>query len=134
MFHKSISRFSAMSFVFFAGLLVTGAFAQDPSRPQLNNLSQTGQLMTVKLVPKDKNLDIFLAGKPAAKIDLRNAEVEVTILDDANSPRNLKLIKRAGYYSVDELMNYSQPVDLQVKATVKDRSETFKFRVDNKPR
>lgn len=109
-------------------LFMTPSFAQDPSRPQLEGLSQTGKLFTVKLTPKDRVVRIDLAGVPAAKIDLKNKEVEVMLIEGQTS-RRIKVAKKQGGYFVTEPLSRQQNLEIEVKATHKSDSETFRFKL-----
>ncbi len=113
----------AMAFFF-----LTQSFAQDPSRPQLEGLSQTGKLFTVKLTPKDRVVRIDLAGVPAAKLDLKNKEVEVLLIEGSSS-RKIKVAKQRDGYFVTEPLSRQQNLEIEVRAKNKSDSETFRFRL-----
>jgi hypothetical protein len=103
-------------------------FAQDPSRPQLEGLKQTGKLFTVTLTPQDKVVRIDLAGTPAAKFDFKNKQIEVLLIEGASS-RRIRVSKRQDGYFITEPLSKQQNMELEVKASHKNDSETFRFKI-----
>lgn len=109
-------------------LTAQDSWAQDPSRPQLDGLTQAGKLFTVKLTPKDRIVRIDLVGTPAAKLDLKNKQIEVYLIEGKSS-RQIKVSRAQDGSFLSEPLTKQQNLELEVKAIHKTDSETFRFRL-----
>lgn len=105
------------------------ALAQDPSRPQLDSLAQTGKLVTATLVPKSKTLTFSVVGAPSAKMSLDTLKVEAVVVDQ-NGERPLKTTRlKAGSYLLED---YAPANEVRIRASNKTHMDEFKFKVENK--
>lgn len=102
--------------------------AQDPSRPQLENLTQTGKLFTVTVTPADRVVRIHLAGKPALKFDPKSKELEVTLINQGRRIP-LRVSRESESMYVAEPPAGTKSFNLEVKAKHKGQSEDFQFSI-----
>ncbi len=65
---------------FLLGLSMSSAASAQPAvdRPLDSNM-KAGQLFTVKIVPNDKLIDVFIAGNETAKLDLSGTDLIATL-------------------------------------------------------
>ena len=104
------------------------AFAQDARTLEQESLEQAGKLFTVKLTPKDKILKFEFVGKKAAEIDLTEQSVSLFLLN--GSKREIvRLQKRQSNVFESEPLTKYNDVQLELKTTIKNNSESFNFKL-----
>lgn len=86
--------------------------------------------MTVKVVPKANTLTITLAEKEAVNVDLKTARIEVKVLGPR--PRALRVSPVTHLEYQTEKIDMPSPYDVEIKTHVEDKTETFKFKVNNR--
>ena len=119
-------------FGLFVAVVALGQEENDPTRPQMKSLTQSGKLVTVKLVPEAKTLSIFLTGKEAAKLDLETADLEVSLLEK-RSTKKLTVVRKDDHYLVTDELDPQKPKQIEVKTKVNGKTEKFKFKVESGP-
>ena len=104
------------------------AFAQDARMQEQESLEQAGKLFVVKLTPKDKILKFEFVGKKAAEIDFTEQTVSLFLLN--GSKRELvRLQERNNNVFETEPLSQYKDIELELKTTIKNNSESFKFRL-----
>ncbi len=93
-------------------------------RPELQNISQSGKLVTLNIVPKAKTLLFSVVGKPSLAIDLENAQVDVLILGrERKRPLNISRVSSGEY--VSEPINSNEAMNMEVRVKVGKDTEKF---------
>lgn len=90
-----------------------------------------GQFVNIT-VKMGSPIKIFVAGKERARIKAKDLKFEVKP-SNASEWEELKLNERGNYYSVKNLGESKKLKLLEVRATVKKKSETFSIPVNLKP-
>jgi hypothetical protein len=115
-------------------LATNSAFAHhmsyDPSDLASANLKQEGQLVTVRVVIGEP-LRIFVVGREEAKFDFSELKLIVKRMNPYPS-KVLSLTKTGDYFTAPEAMNIHGSTDLEIKTTVKNKEETFRFKLNNR--
>lgn len=103
----------------------------DPARPSLD---KTGQLFVLKLTPKQRRLEVRLAGTPAAQLDPGRLEVfgRVFIKGDS-SPTDLKIEAARDHFRIPDGIPPNSEVEIQVKDKTTNKSETLRLEQKAKP-
>lgn len=125
-----------MKLLIFSFLISVSLFswAQDPSRPQLEQMSQ-GKLLNLKLVPGAKKAQLFLIGKEAAnlKIGSDGAMVLKVTAFSKEGETELGFEPKDDSYWISSLPEWKHEYQLKVKTKVKDREEEFHFKMAPQP-
>ncbi|MGE3975505.1 MAG: hypothetical protein AB7F59_13350 [Bdellovibrionales bacterium] len=101
------------------------AMAEDKfAQPDLQNISRSGNLVTLNVQPGEKTISFSLVGKPMVVVDLANAHIDVLILEQ-NRKRTLKLKKLSHGEYVSELSRTRTPIEMEVRVKVGDNTEKF---------
>ncbi len=104
----------------------SGAEVQDPGRPRQPSFEQEGQLFSIRIV-RGEPVKIFVVGREEASLDLSQLKLVVRRLRPTPAA-NLKVTAGANYFTISEKIN--QSTDLEVQTQIKDKTETFKFKLD----
>lgn len=88
-----------------------------------HRIEQQGNLFQVTLVPKEKRLQVFVAGKKWADT-AQPSQVKVAI-----HGRALPLSKEQNYFQTLEDINDKRPLDVDVQVRKGKSGETFHFKV-----
>ncbi len=100
-------------------------------RPEIQNVSQSGKLVTLNVIPNAKAIEFSIVGKPALKLDLANASLDVLILERGKTrPMNMTKLAEGRYISGP--VTSAEP--LRMKVRVKVGGESEKFEVSIPPR
>ncbi len=104
------------------------SFAQNPHADRLDpaSLNQQGQLVTLKIVPADRNLQVFLIGRKGA--DFRFNKTNVTAkLRLANRPSlELNVSRQKSFYSIPtDALNDKTATQIELTTDLGKESETF---------
>lgn len=119
-------------------LLMTFSFSpwadestDDPARP---TLGKTGQLFVLKLTPKQRRLEVRLAGTPAAQLDPGRLEVFGRVFTKGGSgPTDLKIEAARDHFKVPDNIPPNAEVEIQVKDKTTNKSETLRLEQKTKP-
>jgi hypothetical protein len=116
--------------------LTWSALAQSPMNGlddlALRNLKQEGQLVSVQLVWGEP-IRIYVVGREEAKFDPTQLALTVRRLKPYPA-KVLKLTKLGDYFAVDDPTTFNSASDLEVTTQVKNKKETFHFKLENKRR
>lgn len=106
------------------------AQAQDFGRPAdpMNHLQQTGRLVEVKIVPKDKKTMIYVVGKKTAQLKWDRLNMEATLYLPNNVSRKLTLKKDKDAFIHEGLLSEGE-LSLDLKEITPGESETLKFQL-----
>lgn len=120
-------------FIFFSQFAMAQGASGDLSRElDLGLLKQEGQLVSVRIAIGEP-LRIFVVGREEAKLDF--SQLKLTVRRIKPYPGEiLQLTKHGDYFSVSDTMNLKNETELEVKTKVKNKEETFHFKIDNKMR
>lgn len=103
-------------------------FAQSPR--EIPEYTHQGNLVSVRIVPKDRTAKIFLVGHKAAEVNLKDeAKVLSVTLLKKNQKEVLQLDKQGDYYEVKGLPAGRQPYDLMIQTEVRGQAEHLKVEV-----
>ena len=104
---------------------------QDPSRPDLNTLSQQGQLLNVRM-SLGQPIKIFIVGKEEARIDLKDLNVRIRRLNPYPA-RDLVLSREGDYFVLGDEIAPDQETKIEVRAGLKGKKqEKFLFKFDGR--
>jgi hypothetical protein len=112
----------------FSQLAQAQTYNDDLSPPDLKMLKQEGQLVSIQIVIGEP-LRIFVVGREEAKFDF--SELKLTVKRINPYPgKMLSLTKNGDYYAISESLNFKYPTDLEIKTVVKNKEETFHFKIE----
>jgi hypothetical protein len=103
----------------------------DPTRSDLRYLTQDGRLFNVQIVPTDKELQIFVAGRETTAFDVKNGKVTARMTKPVT--RDLAVARQEDHYTITDTIPTGEPVELEVKPEATGKSETFHFKLENRP-
>ncbi len=105
-------------------------FVDDPSHPNSKVIRQEGQLVSIQLVLGEP-LRIFVVGREEAKLDFSDLKVTVRRLKPYPG-KVLSVDRHNNYFSVSESLDLKKRTDLEVTTKVKGKTETLRFKIENK--
>ncbi len=125
-------KIALLAFLFILPGLCFGQdlFDEGFGQTYLQNQMQQGRLVTVSLTLGNP-LKIFVTGKEEARFNLSNLKLKIRRLDPYPS-EELVFDKTGRYYTVRIPQNGKSLNVLEITATVKDESESFQFKLNNK--
>lgn len=126
-----------MKTLFISLMMFTLVWAQAKDRDEdvngetfLQRQMQQGRLVTITLTLGNP-VKIFITGKEEARLNLNNLKLKIRRLDPYPG-EELRFNKMGNLYTVAIPETGKDLKLLEVTATVKDESESFQFRLDNK--
>lgn len=110
--------------------LSTWAQGERPDRPEY--LAQS-RLLTLRVVPGDKNAKLYFAGQKVAGMDWRKDHqvLEITALTSKKT-ETLQFNREGDAYVIPQLPNWNEPYDLVVKSQTKGQVENIHVKIKNK--
>lgn len=123
--------FLALAAVFFhskTASLAQAESALDPSRPELGQIKQSGQLLNLRIAMGEP-IKIFVLGKEEAKIDFEKMKLQVRRLKPYPG-EELTVEKKNGYFILQK--KSLQPGESEVEVTTQweNKTEVFKLKLD----
>jgi|GEM_PF-2995378 len=117
---------TSMQFVVLSKALAESTI--DPSRPELGQIKQSGQLLNLR-VAMGEPIKIFVLGKEEAKIDFEKMKLQVRRLKPYPG-EELAVEKKNGYFILQK--KSLQPGESEVEVTTKweNKTEVFKLMLD----
>ncbi len=104
-------------------------FAQKPPPYDPNYMAQ-GHLLVLRVVPGDKSLKLFFAGKKAGELDLKKDHVVLSVTAMGGKKQETLRFKENGEaYDVLDLPAWNEPYDLSVKSRVRGKVEELKVKM-----
>lgn len=104
-------------------------FAQKPPPDDPNYMAQ-GQLLTLRIVPGDKSVKLFFAGKKAGELNLKKDHLVLSVTATGEKKQEILKFKESGEaYEVLDLPAWNEPYDLSVKSRVKGQVEELKVKM-----
>ena len=119
-------------FAVFLLTLTNIAFAQTPlATEKLNSRihQQQGQLFSVRL-EQGKPLKIFVVGREQAKFNFKDMKLTVKSISPYKT-ESLSVDNQGQYFVVPEPTDNKTATDLDVTVTVKDQTETLRFKLNS---
>lgn len=105
------------------------AFAQKPPPNDPNYMAQ-GHLLVLRVVPGDKTLKLFFAGKKAGEVDLKKDHMILSVTATGGKKQESLKFKESGEaYEVVDAPAWNEPYDLSVKSRVKGKFEELKVKI-----
>ncbi|MGE3757212.1 MAG: hypothetical protein AB7H97_05620 [Pseudobdellovibrionaceae bacterium] len=101
----------------------------ESTRPALAQLAQEGQLVSIKLVLGEP-VKILVVGRERAQLNL--STLNLSVKESQNGTQNVLPVSKDGNFFL-LTRQPKRPSDLEVTAEVQGKTETFKFRIDQKP-
>jgi hypothetical protein len=109
------------------------SFAVNPL--EVPEFTQQGNLVTLRVIPKDRAAKIYLIGHKAAEADFRkNAKILKVSLIDHDKREELKIDKQGDYYEIKGLPSRAQPYRLNIQTKVQGQIEDFDFQIPSERR
>jgi hypothetical protein len=108
------------------------AFAQKPPPDDPNYMAQ-GRLLVLRVVPGDKSVKLFFAGKKAGELDLKKDHLVLSVTATGEKKQESLKFKESGEaYEVLNLPAWNEPYDLSVKSQIKGKIEELKVKMPAK--
>ena len=104
-------------------------YLNDLSHPSANPLKQEGQLVSVRIAIGEP-IKIYVVGKEEARLDLSRLKLVVRRLTPYPG-KSLQIVQHENYFTVSETLK-DDPMDLEIKAKINNKQETFRFKIKNK--
>lgn len=105
------------------------AFAQKPPPDDPNYMAQ-GRLLILRVVPGDKSVKLFFAGKKTGELDLKKEHSVLSVTAMGGQKQETLKFKESGEaYEVLDLPTWTEPYDLTVKSRVKGKVEELKVKI-----
>lgn len=129
-------------FVLISICLMGAGEVPDALKSDMEVLSQQGSLVSVKVVKGDP-VRIYVLGREEAQVDLSGFNLEIDPSDlsvtvkrvSPKSPLKILRLKREkNIFTVEDAESGMKLYTLEVTTQVKDKKETFKFKIDNRPK
>lgn len=109
-------------------LLGNLSFAVNPS--EIPEYTHQGNLITLRVVPKDRTAKIFIVGHKAAEMNLKDETQILSVsLLKKNRKEILQIDRQGDFYEVRGLPGSEKPYELMIEATVKGQMEEIKVNI-----
>jgi hypothetical protein len=106
----------------------TPCFAVNPS--EIPEYTHQGNLVTIRVVPKDRSAKIFIVGHKAAEMNFKDdAQILSVSVLKKNRKETLQLNRQGDFYEVQGLPEGEKPYQLMIKAAVKGQTEEVKVNI-----
>ncbi len=102
--------------------LFAQSVSDDPARPVLG---KTGQIFTLKFIPKSSRLEVALAGKEAARIEPGRLEILGKVIRQGSEPVQLDIQPAKDHYLVKGEVAPDSQIEIQVKDKKTKKTETL---------
>jgi hypothetical protein len=122
-------KLNVVTFFFLISTFST-SFAQNPHADRLDpaSLNQQGQIMNLKIVPADRNLQVFLIGKKGADVKLGGTKVTAKLRMMNRPSLELPVSRQKSYYSIPtDLLKDKEATQIELTTITGSDSETFKI-------
>jgi hypothetical protein len=114
--------------LFLVSSTLSVGFAQNPHADRLDPaaLNQQGQLVNLKIVPADRNLQVFLTGKKGAEIKLGQTKLTAKLRLTNRPVQELSVNRTKSYYSIPTApLKDEAATEIEITTDVGKKSETF---------
>lgn len=102
----------------------------DPSSGNLNGMRQTGDLVSVRLVPGEP-VHFFVVGKEEGQLDLSHMKLRVRRLSPGPE-KTLSTKQNGNMFSLREKLDSSKPTQLEITTETPGKEESFRFQLYEK--
>jgi hypothetical protein len=124
------SRFVIMSSLLMNFLLVDASKAQsvnfDADQKGFSNLRQAGELVTIEVTPKAKELRLKVVGNTGAKVKVDHLALEATY-GFGRVKKRVTMTRENNEFVIK--MEKEKPLDLQIRVMTEDQAEDFDFKL-----
>lgn len=124
------SRFVVTTSLIVSSLLVAAASAQsvnfDADQKGFSNLRQAGELVTIEVTPKAKELRLKVVGNTGAKVKVDNLALEATY-GFGRVKKRMTMTRENNEFVIK--MEKEKPLDLQIRVMTEDQAEDFDFKL-----
>ena len=109
------------------------SFAQQVPVTEANEMRAESRLFTLRFVPQDKKAKLFFSGKEMVKIDFEKDHkvLEITALGKGKK-EILKFTKDGEAYTIDQLPQWNDSYELEVKTHTKGQIENTRVLIRGK--
>ena len=115
-----------LSFVFVALAAWAQSVDFDAESKGFSNLRQAGELVTLEVTPKGKEVRLKLVGKTGAKIKVDDLSLEATY-GFGKVKRRVILTRQDNEFIIKR--DKVKPMDLQIRVMTEDQAEDFNFKL-----
>lgn len=124
------SRFVVTTSLIVSSLLVAAASARsvnfDADQKGFSNLRQAGELVTIEVTPKAKELRLKVVGNTGAKVKVDNLALEATY-GFGRVKKRVTMTRENNEFVIK--MEKEKPLDLQIRVMTEDQAEDFDFKL-----
>lgn len=122
--------FSVIIAILCLASFANGQYAGEPSDPQSEILKREGKILSINLT-KGQPLRIFILGKEEAKFDVKDFELTVRRIKPYPA-KKLQVDSQGNYFVVDELTQNAEEREVEIKARLKEKTETIRLKIPAK--
>ncbi|MCB9084253.1 MAG: hypothetical protein H6624_07895 [Bdellovibrionaceae bacterium] len=98
----------------------------DAEQKGFSNLRQAGELVTLEVTPKEKELRLKVVGKTGAKVKVDDLSLQATY-GFGKVKKRMTLTRQNNEFVIK--MDKEKPLDLQIRVMTDDQAEDFNFKL-----